>query len=764
MSGEKKVELLAPAGNVNGFYGAVRAGADAVYLGGSRFGARAYAENFTTKELTDCIRYGHLFGRKVYLTVNTLFKESEIGELFDYLAPFYEAGLDAVIVQDMGVLRFIRECFPGLKLHASTQMTLCSGYGAMLLKQLGAVRIVPARELSLEELVAIKGQTGMELETFIHGAMCYCYSGQCLFSSMLGGRSGNRGRCAQPCRLPYEVRTDQEKSGVCYPLSLKDMCTIEHLPRLIEAGLDSFKIEGRMKKPEYAAGVTAIYRRYIDRYYEWREKYGAEEAFKRYQVSQKDLEALSSLYIRSEKQDGYYFRRNGREMVTLSSPAYSGGNEAYLAQIKARYLEEHLKHPIRISAVFLTGRQAEVTLHFNDISVTAVGDTVQKAQKQPVTEENVAGQLSRMGDSAFVPESMELTVGTDVFYPLGQMNELRRQAVAKLEQALLEQNGYPDRSVSSQDEKPERQGMVSWDGLPDLRGGWESHPKPEYTGLVCSVRTEEQLQAVAEWQKEKDKERFKRIYIDGDLFLERMRETVCCCEKLAENPQIYLALPYILRKDDDSYLGELESVMERSPFLQGVLARSLDGMAYAFQKRFPIRLDAGVYSWNSASLAELGRFSRGFCLPFELNEREQRQLLDEKEHRGLFEKIIYARIPMMITANCIRKTVSGCRKQTVGQTAFLKDKGREEFSVLIDRYRKEFPTLTNCRHCYNVIYNSVPLSLHQSVEKWRGKADLRLDFTTESGKETRRILEAFFEQGAFPCKEHTTGHEKRGVE
>ena len=208
----KKVELLAPAGSIDAFYGAIHAGADAVYLGGSRFGARAYADNFTEEELIRCIRYAHLFGRKVYLTVNTLVKESEFSELYGYLLPYYEAGLDGVIIQDLGVLSYIREHFPKLELHVSTQMTITGRYGAALLQQKGACRMVPARELSLKELVEIKQATGLEIEVFIHGAMCYCYSGQCLFSSILGGRSGNRGRCAQPCRLPYTVGTFRTKN------------------------------------------------------------------------------------------------------------------------------------------------------------------------------------------------------------------------------------------------------------------------------------------------------------------------------------------------------------------------------------------------------------------------------------------------------------------------------------------------------------------------------------------------------------------------
>ena len=297
---EYQVELLAPAGNMEAFLGAIHAGADAVYLSGNKYGARAYADNFTTEDLIFCIRYAHIWGRKLYLTVNTLLKANEIQDLREYIQPLYEAGLDACIVQDYGVFQFLKRNFPQMELHASTQMTITGANGASLLKDLGASRIVPARELSLEEIKVMKEETGLEMETFVHGAMCYCYSGQCLFSSILGGRSGNRGRCAQPCRLPYQVslsddlatKNKHKTQKEYYPLSLKDMCTLEHIEALMDAGIDSFKIEGRMKKAEYAAGVTAIYRKYIDL-----KKANPTKSLK---FQKEDLENLAKLYIRSE--------------------------------------------------------------------------------------------------------------------------------------------------------------------------------------------------------------------------------------------------------------------------------------------------------------------------------------------------------------------------------------------------------------------------------------------------------------------------------
>ena len=270
----KRLEVLAPAGSVESMKAAIAAGADAVYMGGSRFGARAYADNPDEDGMLRAIDYIHLHGRRLYMTVNTLFREEEMEELYAYLLPYYREGLDAVIVQDLGVMDFIRRHFPGLDLHASTQMTITSPYGARLLKEMGASRVVTARELTLEEIRGIRDQVDIEIESFVHGALCYCYSGQCLMSSLIGGRSGNRGRCAQPCRLPYDAFESGKKETVNSPkerylLSLKDLCTLDLLPQIAEAGVYSLKIEGRMKSPRYTAGVVRVYRKYVDRYLEY---------------------------------------------------------------------------------------------------------------------------------------------------------------------------------------------------------------------------------------------------------------------------------------------------------------------------------------------------------------------------------------------------------------------------------------------------------------------------------------------------------------
>jgi len=807
-----KVELLSPAGSIEGFYGAVHAGADAVYLAGNRFGARAYAENFSTEALVECIHYAHLLGRRIYLAVNTLLKDSELSQLYEYLAPFCAAGLDAVIVQDLGVLRFVREHFPMCKLHVSTQMTLCSSYGASCLKAMGASRIVPARELSLKELIAMKDSAGVEIEAFIHGAMCYCYSGQCLFSSILGGRSGNRGRCAQPCRLPYSVvipdapstsyhaavkpqhssrRADSQKQ-VCslYPLSLKDMCTIEHIPALIEAGIDSFKIEGRMKRPEYTAGVTEIYRRHIDKYYELREKLGPKEAAEAYKVRKQDASHLNSLYIRSEVQDGYYFRRNGREMVTLDSPAYSESDEWLLQKIREKYLGEPLKLSVEVFAVFQEGQPAKVSLRHQDVEVCVMGEMVQPAQKQPITLENVRKQLGKMGDSAFCAAKIRAVVGEGCFYPLKQINELRREAVAKLEEALLSARGYGADALQGIQEKASGRESVS-DNLKKVADGENSHTLSADC-YAFSIATLPQLEALTDWLCRESQDTALRIYIDGDLILRCPQAVEASFRKLARGGasscDFYAVLPYILREADSGYLEALYSAVKQSSFFRGFLVRSMDGLGFLQEKMldekeysFTCRSDAGLYIWNQSALQEMSAALEGFCLPYECNAREQYGLLEATSanvlpHRLIWEKIVYGRIPMMITANCLLRTMGSCQghEQSFSSAFGRQPEQKRENSrclakerrhaLLRDRQNAEFPADMVCSHCMNIIYNSVPLSLHQRLSKWRGKADLRMDFTIESPEEAAELLDIFLKGKPFLAREYTTGHERRGAE
>ncbi len=790
MNADRKVELLAPAGNPEGFYGAIHAGADAVYLGGRRFGARAYADNFTSKELIACIRYAHIYGRRVYLTVNTLVKEEEFSELYEYLTPFYEVGLDAVIVQDIGVFHYIRRCFPDLALHVSTQMTITGVHGAGLMENMGAVRVVPARELSLSEIMDIKRGTGLELECFVHGAMCYCYSGQCLFSSILGGRSGNRGRCAQPCRLPYMVKGAGRKTRECYPLSLKDMCTIEYLPELIEAGIDSFKIEGRMKRPEYTAGVTAVYRKYIDKYYDALEKGMADGGKRSFTIDKRDMEELSSLYIRSERQSGYYHKHNGRDMITLESPAYSKSDERMIAGIREKYLKRVPKIPVVMEARFLRGLPAQLTIALagnstmgtktadrgiigieGKLSKTVSGAMVEAAMNQPVTEEFIKKQLCRLGNSCFFPEDIKVIMDESIFVPLKAVNELRREGVLAMEDALIEIRNVPG---SKDTDKAVNTGMImefckkageavqTGDGFPQKGAMTAARNR-----LYISVQTTEQLQGLYSRINEAFFEEIDRIYVDGDLLAGssfRQYQALDMCRLLAESCEVVIALPYILRASDAAYLESIYTLAENNfTVFSGFLVRCMEGMGYLIQKRYNGRIytDAGFYLWNTEGIFCVQPFVSGICLPLELNGREQQKLLSLDIP---CEKVVYGRIPMMITANCVEKTVAGCQK----------DRNAEGGTIqLIDRYKKHFPVYLNCAHCINIIYNSVPLSLHDYVAGRQNRAAMRLCFTMENSREMWDIITFFSKIRSagnkaggepLPYRDYTTGHEKRGVE
>lgn len=343
----KRPEILAPAGTYEAMEAAVKAGCDAVYAGGSLFSARAYAGNFDETAFLQAIDYCHLHGVKVYMTLNTLLKDSEINEVVRYVEPYYHAGLDAVLVQDMGIFQILKEAFPDLPLHASTQMSISSSYGAQFAKDIGIERIVPSRELSLEEIKSIKEKVDIEIETFVHGAMCFAYSGKCLFSSFAGGRSGNRGRCAQPCRQLYELfDTGEDEGGPSvkeYLMSLKDMCVIKELPKLIDAGIDSFKIEGRMKNPYYVASVVSAYRRARDRYLEilGREEAdsfdGLSEAAQAeyYEAVEQDFKDLQDIYNRGGFHSGYYFTDKGKIMSALKRPNHDGFRVGTVKVVKA---------------------------------------------------------------------------------------------------------------------------------------------------------------------------------------------------------------------------------------------------------------------------------------------------------------------------------------------------------------------------------------------------------------------------------------------
>ena len=755
----KKPELLAPAGDYGCFQAALKAGADAVYMGGQQYGARAYAGNFSRDEVLSALDEAHFYGKRIYLTVNTLMKQKELDRLPDFIFPFYEAGLDGVIVQDVGALRVLGENFPGLALHASTQMTVTDAAGALAYKELGVVRVVPARELSLKEAALLKKESGMEVEVFVHGAMCYCYSGQCLFSSMLGGRSGNRGRCAQPCRQPYSIRMGGGTGKPCYPLSLKDLCTIDLIPELIDAGIDSFKIEGRMKRAEYVAGVTDAYRRRIDSYLAYPKKKAP--------VPPQDRKLLSSLYVRTGLGSGYLKKHNGREMVTLGQPGYAGCDDGLLQEIRSRLLEKEMEVPVSFAAVLEADKPFRLTARSGELSVCMEGEMAQKAQKRPMGEEEVKKQLARTGGSGFFADRTDVAIKGDVFLPVKSINELRRSVLEKLRAARIaafraqrgnrEISGIPSREPASAAQP--RRGL----GRPGLSASVSSLPQLEAclgsNGLGSGVSGTE----------------VARIYVPSSAVNTEMLGRLEEARKKGLSTEIFLALPVIMRAETAAQLEHEKRLLETGLF-SGVQTATASGLMWLEKIGWKGKaaLDHRLYIWNRQTWEFWRDRMDTYCAPLEQNGREILALpAPGSGEKGRKEILAYGRIPMMVTANCIRKTAGACGKdmQPARESGQKNRTGAaSEGLFLIDRYQTAFPVACDCRFCYNLIFNSVPLSLHGFLPELSesGAAFLRLDFLEESGKETEKILRLFAEGlgGGRPQPDYgfTTGHYRKGAQ
>lgn len=724
----KKTELLAPAGDYASFIAAINAGADAVYLAGKQFGARAFANNFEEDELLKALDYAHLNNRKIYLTLNTLIKESEFSSVTEYLMPYYNNGLDGIIIQDLGLIPLLKKEFPLLELHASTQMTVNNYRSAAWLKSLGLCRIVPSRELSLEELIEIKNKADIEVEAFIHGAMCYGYSGQCLFSSFLGGRSGNRGRCAQPCRLPYSVTCKDVSLMTAkdiYPLSLKDLCSLPYIYDLLDAGIDSFKIEGRMKSPEYVAGVTSVYRKYIDFYY----------SGKRPQIEKKDFNILSHLYIRSEMKDGYFKKHNGKDMVSVDSPSYKGADDNLIHELHEKFCEHTNKIAISGELNFTVGQPAECILHCMDKTVTFYGETVEKAQNRPITIEDVRKQINKTGNSNFYFDTLNIHLDEEVFVPIKQLNALRREALEFLQFHLLEKY---KRTFELTDVFP-----ISHNNTKNFK-----NVKPL---LRVSVMDYEQFTVIMNSPIDID-----RIYIPADiLYLDQAIYEKVTTFRSSFGGDIYLSLPRILRKRDEKYLEFIEHTLE---FFDGVMVKNIEYLSFIHSIGYKGKIvtDSSVYNWNKQSLACLEGVRDEFTYPLELTLRENISLENTEG-----EYVVFGRTPMMVSANCIRKTTGCCNAKNNGFSQYI-----------TDRYRKALPVYTNCIHCYNEIFNAISMSCHKEISHLlkNGFYKLRLNFSNEDADTTYNILSYYNNllfgtdtKKEFPLKEYTVGHFKEGA-
>ena len=789
-----KYEILAPAGSYKCMVAAFNAGADAVYLGGNMFGARANANNFSEEEIISAIEYAHIRGKKIFLTVNTLLKNNEIEQqLYDYIKPLYVAGLDAVIIQDLGVFEFVKKHFPDIDMHVSTQMTVTGKEFASKLKEDGATRIVPARELSLNEIKEIYDTTGLEIECFVHGALCYCYSGMCLFSSIIGGRSGNRGRCAQPCRLPYDIKFDNEYISSEYPLSPRDLCTLNILPDILEAGVYSLKIEGRMKKPEYVASVVSKYRKYVDMY----EAYGR----KGYKVEQKDIHDLMDIYNRGQFTEGYYNKHNSKDIMSVKRPNHNGTKAAQILDynrqsgvIKVKVLEElhaddvlmifsengiekdiELKSinarkgdvcTLKLSTTFKASLKDRFVMrtrnnrlifdiekaYINDdtISKVYIGGNVVICKDMPISidvwKDNVYAHVE--GDIPSIaqnrPVNMEdvrkqilKTGGTDFEFD----NELLSITVDDGLFINIKELNSLRREALSQLKKllcqPYERMLLSDDYSTANNPKTNAINNSKVISTVL-VSKREQFDAVVE------SNRVQCVYIEAGMVKSDIEWNELITVAHNNKKEIYMALPYIFRTHGKKWLEE-QIVFLKNNNLDGYLFRNMEEVCWFIANEIDSKkavFDNTIYGFNNMAIESLKQYKPYmFTASYELNSRE----LDKIAASNL-ELNVYGYMPVMITAGCIKKTYNKCD-------------GKRSITPIKDRIGNYFMTESCCEFCYNVIYNSKPTVLADILD---GNAHnfmaYRYSFVTETGKEVQKILNEIYKQDL------TRGHFKRGVE
>lgn len=796
-----QIELLSPAGSMESVYAAVNNGCNAVYIGGKHFSARQYANNFSPEEMEQVCDYCHVRGVKVYVTVNILYKQKEIPALLKYIKQLYEMGVDALILQDIGAAKVIQKYFP-IPLHASTQLTSNNLQDIDFLYQQGFSKIVLSRELSLEEVKYIAQNTEAEIEVFVHGALCVCYSGQCIMSSMLGGRSGNRGRCAQTCRLPYTLYQGYDKIEQGHLLSPKDMQTITILPQIIESGVASLKIEGRMKNPEYVAGVTQIYRKYLDLYANSPENY---------EVDTKDLKILMQLFNRGGFTEGYYQTNAGRDMMSIERPKTWGLKTGFVDSYneKAGRVTIRTREPLvpgdgieiwtqnephvgsNISRASKAGEFINLAIK-GDISKNDVvykthdkaledtlkktwqkdnrklsvygklrakkglplcyqlwdnkgnmvyqeGDMVEEAQKQALSMEKLKQQAIKTGSTPFCIESLELEADDNIYIGISSINEVRRAATEALQHSILKKS---KRKAAYQIEQQKQSPIIKTKKLNVL------------------VSTREQFDVVS-----KDR-RVNILYCElTEDFKKNYLRYIEVCHK--NNIKLYAAFPRIQRSESK----EIDILKESN--IDGFLVRSPGQFKMVSKTGKEITIDYSMNVLNQESVSFwLKQGANNVCVSVENNLQEINAIANKN-----CEMVVYGYLPLMITQQCPIGNYAGGKTNGI----FCSKKGEDSLYFLKDRKGMKFPLMPDCNQCVCSILNAKPLFTlkfyDEILESTTGS--VRLIFTKEGSKRTERILNAYAEM-TKDCtiqsgetkillhemneKGSTKGHYFRGVE
>lgn len=777
----KKIELLSPVGGYEQFIAAVESGADAVYLGGTSFNARNSANNFSDEELKEVINYAHLRDVKVHLTLNTLIHDREINDVIEFAKRVYSYGIDAFIVQDLGVIKLLREVIPDATIHFSTQGTMYSLDGVNAVKDFNFERVVLSRELTLNEIEEICKNTDTEIEVFVHGALCICYSGQCRLSSLVGERSGNRGKCAQPCRLQYSLYKEDEKIIKNYTLSPKDLCGIHDLVRLIKIGVSSLKIEGRLKSPEYVACVTSIYRKYIDLAYELIEK-GEED---KYEVSLNDIEKMAQVFNRGGFSKGYYNGKLGKELICRDRPKHSG---TYLGKVidydrKRKLVKAKLDNNLNMgdgieivnenlpgnivtylekNGVQVKKAESGEVISFGDISgIVNKGDKIYKISDKILNTELrtiLDGKYHKKVDidmefSCEVGKNLTLKISDDngnivesisEYIPILAINkpltlENAKNSLSKLGDTPFRLREFKANIVGNS--------LVPMSVLNELRRDTISKLSSEKTKIkIGSIKEKEEINI---FKKEviskisvylydvsnlEGLELADRIYVPIDKF----------CKEVKEKLDGKEVIPYLstITKNEKFNFNDIDSI----------LIGNLEHFELCKEVK-NIYCDFSLNVFNSYAckkLKELG--AKGVNYSFELNLEEMKRIKTDLEN----EVTIYGRLPLMVSEHCpIGSEIKGhincglCEKNQY---------------YLEDRTNVKFPIITDRKVCRSTILNGKILFTPEVVEELEGEVDyFRAYFYDESTDERRRILDVIKNGKKVSLNGYTSGHFYRGV-
>jgi len=785
-----KIELLAPAGSMESLIAAINNGADAIYLGGNKFSARAYASNFDNETMMKAVDYAHSYSVKVYVTINTILKQNELKEALKYAGYLYEIGVDALIIQDIGLISLIRDIYPNFELHASTQMTIHNGEGALYFKEKGLQRIVLSRELTLDEIKHISKDLGIETEIFVHGALCVCYSGQCLMSSMIGGRSGNRGRCAQPCRMQYTLKGETlgEKKG--YLLSPKDTCFIDDMDSIIKSGTTSLKVEGRMKKPEYVAGVTRNYRKSIDKVL----KNGKFDL-------NKGRSELAQLFNREGFAKAYLYKNVGKDMMSYNYPkntgvfigqvtnngevvleenvalgdgirfhddgftlskilknnnevkeafrgdtvklfptgGYKKGYRLYKMSDKKLYdeLKEDLKHyKKKISLIgkveFKVNAPLVIKTKFNGKEYKVFGENVEVATNAPMTRERVEDSLKKSGEIPYKFDQIVFDTFDDGFMRIASINNLRRELFEKI--LKEEVSSHRKRRIQ---EEPKIKNVKSNQDL----------------GYIYSCITKDQLKALIENKKVKN--------IALDIFFSRQKNALNkedlkkLYEQTSKDKKIYLKVPNIIKGEFNNIVKTIEELM---PFIKGIITSNVGIIRIYKDKLFII----GDYKLNILNKEAAEFYAEDVdipCISLELNRKEIKEMM--KNINCKVGVNIYGNTELMVSEYCpVGSTFGSKSSKKECNGACMKDNFK-----LIDRMNESFSVICD-NNCRSHILNSVATNLIEQVEELKSFniTNFRVDFKDESYEEVSDILNQIARGKKNENKKYTQGHYRRGVE